>query len=150
MSDFQFKVLYGDSDIVDGDFAVDLDRNLLGQAFVALTNINKTFLDRIRERLSRPGSGRIYPSKWGGNRKHQASRPGEPPAPDLGLYKDSFEDEIETTSDSVIARVTSSLWNVMGRRLELGGQGGGVYIAPRPHIRPVLDQIEPLIDGESS
>lgn len=146
---FSFNILYGESDIEDGELRLDIERDATEQVIGALSNVNNILLDRIRARLNRRGSGRLYPSKWGKGRKHQASRPGEPPAPDLGLYRDSWEASIQITTDGIVASVVSRLWNVMGRRLELGGAGGGVYIAPRPHVRPVLAQVEPLLEGES-
>lgn len=102
-----------------------------------MTEINNTILDNIKRRLNQAGSGRIYKSKTGGG-KHQASAPGEPPAPDRGVYRDSWIGRVIIGNDFVQSLIGTPLWEVFGRRLEHGGSGGGAYIAPRPHVNPSI------------
>lgn len=101
----------------------------------------------ILTRLSQPGSGEMYGS-------HQASAPGEPPAPDSGDLAESFEvlPGVSLQGTILTGTIESDLWGVYGRRLELGGYGGGAYIAPRPYIRPVLEEteehVQDILDGK--
>lgn len=107
--------------------------------------------NRIKRLLSQQGSGAFYTSKSGGG-KHQASAPGEPPAADTGRYRASWMSEVTANeiADSFIGwtmRVGTNMWETFGRRLELGGYGGGAYIAPRPHVRPAYDGAVDEING---
>lgn len=73
--------------------------------------------------LSRPGSGRIYG-------KHQASAPGEPPAPDVGdLRKRTQADtQIRRDGDDLVSRVVANVEYAHG--LEVGTE----KMAPRPFM----------------
>lgn len=124
---------------------------LLKQKMFSLVTMLSRHVSRnkIREVLSRRGSGRIYRSKTGSG-THQASAPGEPPSPDTYRYLNSWETQVVTKPDgSVEAQVGSTLWNVFGRRLELGGKDKrGIYIAPRPHVRVVYEDAQVEIDKD--
>lgn len=106
----------------------------------------KKFLNALMYKLSLPGSGRVYPSKTG-HGKHVASKPGEAPSPDRREYMNSWNVEvIDDGDDGVILNVASEYWGVFGRRLELGGADyRGITIAPRPHLRPVIDAETPAL-----
>jgi hypothetical protein len=108
-----------------------------------------TFERNLYRMLSRPGTGKWYPSKTGFGR-HRASRPGKPPAPDRTTYKFSWETHVRRSGERIEAGVTSPLWKTFGRRLELGGwssgRWGSVFIAPRPHLQPAWDESEPEMD----
>lgn len=119
----------------------------------------------IKLTLSQPGSGRWYPSrankgrrgKWlakGGKGRykpimHQASAPGEPPAPDLADLRRTIGHE-ELPGGF---RVGSPL--IRAPRLEYGGvsrtpQGGIVKLKPRPFMRPALAKALPKMQRESA
>ena len=105
------------------------------------------FLTALRFKLSQPGSGRLYDSKRGSG-KHRASKPGEPPAPDRGDwggYRSSWSGQVRREFGSITLSFSSTMWLIFGRRLELGGWGGGVYIAPRPHVSPTMDDTLPAM-----
>lgn len=112
------------------------------RARYAADQINRIMIEKLHAKLNIKGTGRIYPSKRGGGLKHKASKPGRPPAPDTGNYRDSWEAKIDESSFFVQASIGTPLWEVYGRRLELGGSGGGVYIAPRPHAGPAFAETE--------
>ena len=73
--------------------------------------------------LNTPGEGKIY-------RRHQASKPGDPPAPDTAALRQSIDKE-EMDDGSI--RVGTGL--DYGRHLEFGT----AHIDPRPHARPARD-----------
>ena len=97
-----------------------------------LTLAAVTLEGAIKLELSRPGSGRIYG-------RHQASAPGDPPAPDTGTLRASIGHE--QTGDTV--RVGSSL--AQAGTLEFGtvraGRGRRTVIEPRPFMRPALARV---------
>lgn len=79
------------------------------------------YLDDLKgDWLNRPGSGRVY----GG---HQASAPGEPPAPDTATYRNSWQQEKRGTAQQEV--FTS---DVRAPMLELGT----VDMEARPHVGP--------------
>lgn len=112
----------------------------------------KVVVDQIEANLDHPGSGRFYKSRRSEGGIHQASAPGEPPAPDRYNLLTSWSYSVERVGKRVIGSIASSLWHVYARRLELGGWGGGAYIAPRPYIRPAMNQtdhkVQRILDGE--
>lgn len=128
-----------------GGWEIDFLEEVTMRAESALVVSGQILLDEIRQQLSRPGTGIWYYSKKRDGSMHQASRPGDSPAPDTGAYVDSFDYFVETVMGMTKLVLRSSLWYVFGRRLELGGHGGGAYIAPRPHIRPVYERTESKI-----
>ena len=93
---------------------------------------------RVVRKLSQHGSGRVYPARRsrGQNRTapHQASAPGEPPAVDTGLYRASWQFDF-----GVDAR---GPWSEVGTPMKIGPwlEFGTSRMAPRPHLRPVLDE----------
>lgn len=75
-------------------------------------------------------------------RPHQASAPGESPASDNGILKNSFQVELlKTDSGKATARLVSNL--VYAKALELGSTrkmplGGSISVAPRPYLSLLL------------
>jgi hypothetical protein len=86
--------------------------------------------------LSKPGSGRIYRRP---GRIHQASAPGEPPAPDTGRYRASWSTRATGTDTRVEVVVGTS--DKRGPWLEYGTR----HMAPRPHLRPAVLSVIPRI-----
>lgn len=125
-------------------FNDELEAIVSTRARRALSSVGRFLKMRIKDKLSHPGSGRWYRSKLGYG-KHQASAPGEPPAPDRGVYRDSWFYRTQARRGQFEVRIGTPLWTVFGRRLELGGvstsdSGDSVYIAPRPHVRAVFEE----------
>ncbi len=129
----------------------------------------EAMLEKLRDLLSRRGTGRLYRSRRvrglrrgrfgyrGGSGRfvagmHQASAPGQPPAMDLGEYRDSFEaTPIQVNGDSVEGDVVTE--DERARTLEYGGWTGRSHatrILPRPHVRPALDEAEKAVDARLS
>lgn len=79
----------------------------------------------VKEELSQPGSGRIYG-------RHQASAPGEPPAPNFGVLRESTEGEVKIRRGRVTAEI--SVRGEQAEFLELGTD----RIEPRPFLSTVL------------
>lgn len=99
------------------------------EAAAALDKTAKGLLDSItNDWLSRAGSGRVYPSATGSG-THRASAPGEPPAPDTGSYRASW-DAAKTRPDGLAWIVFTR--DKRGPWLEYGT----TKIAPRPHALP--------------
>lgn len=102
--------------------------------------------------LSQHGTGRVY-KKTKPNRIHQASAPGEPPAPDTGLLRAALSHEIGQDADGLYAdigyginpestteREDDTPIADIAEYLELGTR----HMAPRPFLRPALH----AADGE--
>ena len=49
-----------------------------------------SFQKRLRKMLNKPGTGKTYRSGKNGKNTHQASSPGQPPAPRTGRLRDSW------------------------------------------------------------
>lgn len=115
---FDDAVLARILDDPDGPVGRDLQRRAL--AVEAQAKVN----------LSMPGSGRIYRRR---GIPHQASAPGEPPAPDTGLLRASVHHTVGSDGDGLLADIGSSqnvaMWTELGTR----------RMAPRPWLRPALD-----------
>lgn len=98
--------------------------------------------------LLTPGTGRIY--KRGKKVTHQASAPGQPPAPDTGTLQRSITHEVGTASVGGRGRLGSGIARTVrvgtpmksAWPLEFGittaGKSRNVVILPRPHARPAL------------
>jgi hypothetical protein len=135
------------ADFSFGDFEIEVEEQVSESVMLSLEAIGRLLVNKMRQKLNHAGTGHIYPSRNASKAWHVASAPGEPPAPDRGEYRDSWTAETEKTEYGTYSlRLMSSLWEKFGRRLELGGWGGGVYIAPRPHVRPVWEQSAPEIN----
>lgn len=76
--------------------------------------------------LSRPGTGRIYTR--GKSVEHQASAPGEPPAPDTGRLRGSITTEVIRGVGEVRGIITAN--TEYAAALELGTE----KMRPRPYL----------------
>lgn len=76
--------------------------------------------------LSQPGTGRIY--QRGKTVQHQASAPGEPPAPDTGRLRQSIQTEVVRGVREVVGIVSANTEYAAG--LELGTE----KVRPRPYL----------------
>lgn len=83
--------------------------------------------------LSQPGSGRIYPR--GKGRSHQASAPGEPPAPDTGELRrrTQADTQVRRDGDTLVGRV------VVNTEYAAGLEVGTERVAPRPYLSRLRD-----------
>lgn len=84
--------------------------------------------------LSRPGTGRIYKRR---GVTHQASAPGEPPAPDLGRLRGATQadPQLQDGSDgSLTGRIVANTEYASG--LERGTE----KVAARPYLSTLRDQ----------
>jgi hypothetical protein len=107
------------------------------------------FVEAVQEELDHEGSGRIYPSKTGEG-EHQASAPGEPPAPDTYELQRSVRavPSTGTTYKVIVDHHAAAIleYGSMGRVTEQGGTDGfGGKIEPRPFLRPARKRAEPLM-----
>lgn len=103
---------------------------------------------KIKERLSHPGSGRLYKSRGVSSRLarkgtkrrakqlHQASAPGEPPASDIGELRRTIGRE--PVGD--VLRVGSPLPQAaaLDRGALIPTKGGYIVLRPRPFMEPAL------------
>lgn len=89
-------------------------------------------LRAVKLKLSHPGTGIIYQR---GKHKHQASAPGEPPAPDSGVLRNSMD---MGTVGGVLRVGTGVEYAPMQ---EFGTIQDGGYIAERPFMRPALAEV---------
>lgn len=92
----------------------------------------------IKLMLSHPGTGRVYGGarsrKTGRKRKqHQASAPGEPPAVDTGVLRNTIGHEVIESMGHVKLRVGSN--QKYAQPLEFGTMS----IKPRPFMRPAFE-----------
>lgn len=85
----------------------------------------------LKAELSQPGSGRWYGP-------HQASAPGEPPAPDTGNLRASVIAEHHADGSSTVTESGPG-----ARALELGAPERGLM--PRPHFRVALRKALPTM-----
>lgn len=115
----------------------DVTRRVNASKVQILTTVAVALEGEIKDQLSRPGSGVTY--KRGKNGTHQASAPGEPPAPDSNRLVNSIHHEVGGDS----ARVGTD--EPYAKPLEFGtttaGRGHHTVIAPRPFMRPALAAI---------
>jgi HK97 gp10 family phage protein len=90
---------------------------------------------KIKQKLSQPGTGRIYPR---GKKVHQASAPGEPPAVDTGRLRSSIgHDETQILGETISVRVGTNV--DYATPLEYGSY----KVKPRPFMRPALEEAKP-------
>lgn len=79
--------------------------------------------------LSQPGTGRIYTR--GKTVTHQASAPGQPPAPDTGRLRAAVQTEVTRSNWDVVGTVSVNTEYAAG--LELGTE----KVKPRPYLSRV-------------
>ena len=98
--------------------------------------VGVTWTNIVRQILSQPGSGRVYGA-------HQASAPGQPPAPDTGLYRAAWTFAVlDSTTVGMYPRLPAG-----DHPGQLGGwlEFGTSKMAARPHVRPTNALAAPLI-----
>lgn len=125
---------------------------------VVLTSAAVALEGAIKEELSNPGTGRTYvvgrtkgrlrkdgTRGKGKLRTHQASAPGEPPAPDTGVLRNSIHHEVDQDK----ATVGTNL--VYAQPLEFGtttaGKNHHTVIKPRPFMGPALIKVRDKLNG---
>lgn len=88
--------------------------------------------------LSSPGNGKFYRSRKPGGGIHQASAPGEAPAPDTGKYRASIITRAGKGAPNIYFLGVGSQKD-FARELEYGRPGGTrPPMAPRPHYRVAM------------
>lgn len=105
------------------------------EAFLIVTQGRAELLPMVRAQLSKPGSGKVYPSRRGSG-THRASAPGEPPAPDTGQYRASV-----ITRSGMYSNTT--FWLGTGSPAEYAyalEYGRTSRLKPRPHFEPAMRQ----------
>lgn len=150
---------------VEGDIVAGLLRLMRPAAYAAANNAGRKAVFYIEKALGPypPRTGKRYPSRSGrrrmaftltrsaGNKRvgrsvlvwYTASAPGEAPAQDTAAYRKSWSYRVVRRGFSFDAEIYSTLWDTFGRRLEFGGADSrGIYIAPRPHVRPALEKVK--------
>lgn len=105
----------------------------------------------VKLKLSQPGKGRVYRTRrvnLGGrrgvgktSRLHRASAPGDPPAVDTGVLRQSYDHHAETVPGAAVLRVFSR--DYVASLLELGT----TRILPRPHVRPAVEETRQVVVG---
>lgn len=96
----------------------------------ALTLVAVDLTNRVKRTLSQHGTGRIYRRR---GIEHQASKPGAPPAPDTGLYRNSWTWAEGVSRGRPFVEVGTG--DRRGPWLEVGTHRMGA----RPHLRPVIE-----------
>lgn len=106
----------------------------------------------LKEKLSHPGTGRIYTTwfytdkrgvvhPWGHRPPHQASAPFEPPAPDTGALRASVD--FHGTRERTGAEIT--LFSTLDYAVYT--EYGTSKMAPRPWFRPTMFKLRLGIAG---
>lgn len=138
---------------LDADHAIDRFSNAVRQRLPgARRAAARVLVAEWRSILLTPGRGRMYGT-------HQASAPGDPPAPETGALQRSIveEDVSETTTQVGVSSAEGAdeyalllEFGTLPRggkpskpvgRGRLGSRLGG--IAPRPHARPAFTRAQP-------
>jgi HK97 gp10 family phage protein len=107
-----------------------------GLAFVAIS-----LQKRIRKRLSRAGSGIQYP----GN-PARSSAPGQPPVAQSSLLRNSWVAGVKSkfrTRRKFGVRLAQGAGFGEATKYAVFLEGGTKHMAPRPFLRPSVDQIRP-------
>lgn len=100
----------------------------------ALLRAGQVFVDIIREELSRPGTGIVYPSATGVG-EHQASSPGEPPASDTEDLKNSIGVALFGRGHTLFAGISIDQ-SIVPRDKWESLEFGTRFMEPRPYLRP--------------
>jgi HK97 gp10 family phage protein len=107
-----------------------------------LEKVGLDLTNELRLELSKPGTGRVYTTlfftyqgnaiPYGTRPPHQASAPGEPPAPDTGQLRASYGHNVERELNGATVAIGSG--SAYAAYLEFGTS----KVAARPHLRPVI------------
>ena len=135
------------------DMIFEIEFQSIEAAKFAVEEAARRVRGAVVEKLSGQRSGKIYRVPRTGV-LYQASAPGEPPAVMLeNLKKNINSSNAIVEGNTVRAEVGVDLEVVpYAKRLEFGGysttkQGGTVYIAPRPYLRPTFFEQEANVDA---
>lgn len=90
----------------------------------------KALVEEIQQSLDKPGTGRVYKTRWG---EHRASAPGDTPARNTGELQRSITYEVRRDGDEVYGVIGSSVDYAI--HLEFGTS----RMAARPFLRPALE-----------
>jgi phage gpG-like protein len=137
---------------------LDLNDRIQAGKKLILTAAAVALEGAIKEELSHPGTGVVYvvgrtkgrlrkdgTRGKGKSTTHQASAPGEPPAPDTGLLRNSIHHEVDDDKATVGTNLEYA------QPLEFGttsaGKGHHTVIAPRPFMRPALAKVRDQLNG---
>ncbi len=90
----------------------------------------EVLLHELQSQLSRPGSGKVYGRGRLGSKRHQASKPGEPPSPDTRELLRSAKIENQGDHLKIGVEAPGAL------ALEFGSRDG--KLQPRPYLRAAL------------
>lgn len=97
-----------------------------------LADVGVVVTNRVKKKLSQPGSGRVYRR---GTVLHRASAPGQPPAVDTGRLRASYTwrtgEDVQGPYVEIGTNVEYAPW------LEYGT----VKMRPRPHLRPAIEEL---------
>lgn len=96
----------------------------------AFDRLGAVLVGRIKQHLSKPGTGRVYRRR---SVLHRASAPGEPPAVDTGKYRNSWGWTV------VGEGAKAELWVGTGDKRGPWLEYGTSRMLPRPHLRPVIE-----------
>lgn len=99
-----------------------------------LESFGQDFTARMYDILNQPGTGIQWPSL-----PNQSSAPGEAPAPQSETYRDSWDYKVGEDEDGYFVDC--------GSPVEYGGdlEYGTSEIDPRPHLRPLVDQMKGVL-----
>ena len=120
-----------------GPEAIRRIRKVLQETYVrdgprpALAKVGVRVTNAVKEKLSQPGTGRLYRR---GNVQHRASAPGSPPAVDTGRYRSSWR--------FVLGRDSQGHYVDIGTDVKYGPylEYGTSRMAARPHVRPAVNE----------
>jgi len=107
-----------------------------------LADVGVVVSNRVRQKLSTPGTGRIYgrPGLRGaGSVRHQASAPGKPPAVDTGRLRASYTWRIGRDARGPYVEIGTDV--LYAPFLEFGTR----KMAARPHLRPAVNELRRAI-----
>ena len=135
-------------------FADELVRLQAGKMQQAMTILATEYSNRVKSLMrDSPASGRTYRR---GGVTHQASAPGEPPAPDTGALVRSILWQVRSEGGRWFAEVGTTLPYALyleyGAARGVRGKGGRItavqwILFPRPAWGPALEQFRPQIPG---
>jgi hypothetical protein len=98
---------------------------------------SEVLVKHLKIELNQPGSGRVYPSATGRG-THQASAPGEPPAPDRGDLRKSVHDRVGNAPGTRHAVVGP---HEAAATLQFGSRSRNLL--PRPYMEEALKRAKP-------
>lgn len=104
-----------------------------GLADVGIVGVN-----RIKRVLSTPGTGRMYRRPGASGPRavlHRASSPGQPPAPDTGKYRSSWNWRLGTDARGDYVEIGTN--DKRGPWFEYGTR----RMKARPHLRPMVNTL---------